>query len=313
MITETIPLWEGRKDVVLHTYLARHYPPAVPGPKEKLPAVLICPGGAYLFCSMGDEGDGVAMAFAAGGYQAFILEYTVASKAAGHDTKHPAQLLDLGKAVLTIRANAGRWHIDPERICLIGFSAGANLCGNYATQWHEPWFGGQLGVVPANLRPMAAILGYGLLDYCFQARQGESGADPGLPATNKVLFGTDAPTREQLEAASPCLHVSEHTPPIFMMHAVNDTLVPVTHSVRMFQALQEHGIPCEMHLFQGGEHGFGTGNTWPGAYRADRRKPCGAWVELAKTWLMGLVAPETRQPDVSCAQWFQGGMEPPEL
>lgn len=62
MIAETISLWEGRTNVVLHTHLAHHYPPLAPGPKEKLPAVLICPGGAYLFCSMGDEGDGEAMA-----------------------------------------------------------------------------------------------------------------------------------------------------------------------------------------------------------------------------------------------------------
>ena len=79
MITERIPLWEGRDDVALYTMLRHCTPnPMIPVEAEPLPAVIVCPGGAYMFCSMENEGDEVALSFAKAGYQTFILQYTVA-------------------------------------------------------------------------------------------------------------------------------------------------------------------------------------------------------------------------------------------
>ena len=90
MITKQIKLWEGRENVVLHTFLRHCNPnPLFPSEPEMLPAVVICPGGAYLFCASENEGDDVAMAFSAEGYQAFVLQYTVGSTCGAHDSVIP--------------------------------------------------------------------------------------------------------------------------------------------------------------------------------------------------------------------------------
>lgn len=137
MKIETIRLWEDREDVELTTFLTMP-DDFFPNPVKK-PAVIVCPGGAYMSCPRhGNEGDPVAMAFAMDGYQSFVLEYSVASKAPTPEkVLFPAQLLDFGKATLTIREHAEEWCVDVERISIIGFSAGAHLCGMLATTWNE--------------------------------------------------------------------------------------------------------------------------------------------------------------------------------
>lgn len=313
MITKRIPLWEGRDDVALYTFLAE-VDPMMPGEKEKLPAMIVCPGGAYMFCAMGSEGDAVAISFAAAGYQTFVLQYTVGSSCGENDAKYPAQLLDLGRAMLLIREHAQEWYVDVDRITIAGFSAGAHLCGTLATKWHEPLLSEHFGVDSACFKPMAAILGYGLMDYVYQEEYNATQPpNPVLREANVSFFGTAKPGRAQLEEVSPYLNVSEHTPPIFMMHAANDTMVPALHSIRMAQALAEHKIPYELHIFQKGEHGFATGAPMgASAYRADRHRACGAWMDLAKVWLLHLVAPETEEHDISSSDFFEeDNMAPP--
>lgn len=296
MITTHIPLWEGREDVVLHTMLRHCTPnPMFPTEPEALPAVVICPGGAYLFCSMENEGDDVAMAFSAAGYQVFILHYTAGSTCGANDPRHPAQILDLGKALLTIREHAEEWHVDPKRIALIGFSAGANLCGNMATQWHTPLLSEHFGVPSEYFRPMAVVLGYPITDFSLQMEYNATlPPNPMLMMGDEAFFGTRRPKQEQLDAASPARNVSEHTPPIFLFHAANDRLVPAKHSLKMAMALAEQGIPYEMHIFENGDHGFGVGYaTKEGPYRADKALSAHAWTDLAANWLMHQASPET--------------------
>lgn len=296
MILKQIPLWEGREDVVLHTYLRHCNPnPLFPAEQEMLPAVVICPGGAYLFCSTENEGDDVAMEFSAAGYQVFVLQYTVGTACGAYDSRHPAQLLDLGKAILTIRDHAVEWHVDTERIALIGFSAGANLCGNMATQWHTPLLSEYFGVPSHYFRPMAVVLGYPVADFSLQMEHNAAmPPNPMLMMGDEAFFGTRRPTQEQLDAVSPCRHVSENTPPIFLFHAANDSMVPVRQTLKMAAALAEHSIPFEVHIFEKGEHGFGVGNPYTvGPYRMDKRFSCHAWTQLAANWLLHQASPET--------------------
>jgi len=298
MIKEKIPLWEGRDDVFLHTMLREFAPnPMSPAETEDMPAVIVCPGGAYLFCSVALEGDTTALSFLNGGYQTFILEYTVGSRRP--DCKHPDQLFDLAKAMLLIRENAKKWHVDPERICLAGFSAGGNLAANMATMWHKPLLSQRFGVANELFRPMAVILGYALTDYVYQEEYNESLR----PATlmidaRQAVFGTKEPTRGQLEEMSPYLHVTEKTPPMFLVHAANDTLVPAVHSLKMAAALSQAGVEYELHIFKNGEHGFATGVPGhAGAYRQDKYMAISAWIDLALKWLMHHAAPETGEKD----------------
>ena len=312
MIMKQIPLWEGRDDVILHAFLDEG-DPMMPGPKEKLPAMMICPGGAYLFCSMSGEGYTTAMAFLAAGYQTFILQYTVGSSCGSNPSAYPAQLLDYARAVLLIREHAEEWLVDPERLCLTGFSAGAHLCATVATKWHEPLLSDHFGVAAEVFKPLAVILGYPLCDYAYQEEYNAGKpANPMLLAGNAAFFGTPAPSKEQLELLCPCLHVSANTPPIFMMHAASDTMVPALHSLKMAQALAKHKVPYELHIFQTGEHGFATGvPLGQAAYRKDQYKACAAWVSLAQNWLLRWVAPETAEHDISAADFFEADGAPP--
>ena len=301
MITERIPLWEGREDVALYTMLRKcEALPMQEDAAEALPAVIVCPGGAYLFCSVDLEGDTTALRFADRGYQTFILEYTVGSRCGDIDSRHPAQLLDLAKAILIIRQHAEEWHVDTERISLAGFSAGANLCANMAVHWHESFLADYFGVDSSVFKPLAVVLGYALIDYRYQEEY-LAEAIPNnsiMMAGNKTIFGTPTPSPEQCDELSPHNYVSEKTPPIFMVHAANDSLVPAVHSLKLAAALAEKGIEYELHIFKNGEHGFATGVPGGvGPYRSDRHMALSIWMDLCAKWLMGYVAPETAEHD----------------
>ena len=295
MFIEEMKLWTDREDVKLTTFLTM--PDAfIPNP-EKKPAVIVCPGGAYMSCPRhGAEGDPVAMSFAADGYQSFVLEYSVAENAPEGKALFPAQLIDFGKTFLTIRDHAEEWCIDVNRISIIGFSAGAHLCGMYATTWHENLLSETFGVESEVFKPLSAMLLYGIFDYRVQEEFRKGGNVPFLPNDlNKPVFGEIDPPRAQLEQYSPICHLSENTPPIFMAAAVDDGLVPSIQSVLMAKALHEKKIPYELHMFEYGDHGFSLGRNLFEGYREDKAHACAKWLPMAKTFLLHKVAPETTE------------------
>lgn len=289
-----LPLWMGREDVAITAYLAEE--PKMPGMRMlKRPAVVVVPGGGYLACSiMGGEGDETPAAFFTAGYQTFMLEYTVKMNAGDHPTAAPSALRDLGKAMMVIREHAEEWNVDPQRIAICGFSAGGHLCGMLATRWDDPILHGYFGIAPDVFRPQAAILCYPLTDYLEQKEL----PDEMGPLSNMALFGTEAPSPEQLLDQSPAHHISDKTPPIFLVHAMDDHLVTPLHTLNMVKACHEKGIPCEAHLFYQGGHGFGLGSDMAEPSRADRKCRCGQWFELALQWLSQQFAPDTKEQNV---------------
>ncbi|MCD7957033.1 MAG: alpha/beta hydrolase [Lachnospiraceae bacterium] len=291
MKIETIKLWEDRDDVELTTFLTMS-DSFISNPVPK-PAVIVCPGGAYMSCPRhGNEGDPVAMAFAMDGYQAFVLEYSVAERAPEGKTLFPAQLLDFGKAILTIREHAAEWYIDVNKISIIGFSAGAHLCGMLATTWHEPLLADHFHVEPEVFRPLSAMLIYGLFDYAFQNRSNQEKSGLSLDM-NTHVFGCPQPPLEEEEKYSPICHVSDNTPPVFLAAAIDDGMVPSIQSVRMAEKLHMTGVPYELHMFQYGDHGFSLGRNLFEPYREEKAHACAAWLPLAKTFLMHQISPET--------------------
>ncbi len=291
MQIETLPLWEGRDDVTLTTFLSAPDPFfAKPVPR---PAVVVCAGGAYMRCPRhGNEGDPVAMAFAMDGYQAFVLEYSVGDAAPADKKAFPSQLLDLGKALLTIRAHAKEWSVDVDKISIIGFSAGAHLCGMLATTWHEPLLSETFGVDSACFKPLTAMLLYGVLDYEMQVDFQLKNPNPFIPRddTNPV-FGGKPMTPELLQKYSPTHHVSPMTPPVFLAAAQDDMAVTPAQTLKMAQRLAENGVPCELHMFELGGHGFALGRNMTEPFREDMARACAAWLPLAKTFLMHHVDP----------------------
>lgn len=298
---QVINLREGRTDVTLTTYVLDDSPEMLNG--KLRPAVLICPGGAYLNCS-DREAEPIAMAFANMGYHAFVLRYGVYLEGesgmffpeAGMKVPvkehcvHPNPIRDIARAMLEIRAHAEEWRVDTERIAVCGFSAGAHNCAMYATNWHKPVISEYFGKDSALFRPAACILGYTLSDYIFMKESAGVSEDPvaaGLFAvSNTALLGTDAPDDAALIEVSPARNVTEHTPPTFLWATAEDSLVPVQHTLLMGKALADHKIPFEVHVFEHGPHGLATATQSSAMSRSNCIPDVARWIPLCDAWLV---------------------------
>lgn len=295
MITKTMNLYDDRQDVTLTTYVLSDSPELLNG--KKRPAVLVCPGGAYLDCS-DREGEPVALRFAAMGYHAFVLRYSTHSQGelafasldrdlpVDPNSVHPAPMRDIGKAFLTIRASADEWLVDMEKIALCGFSAGAHNCAMYAVYWQDSVISDFFGEAPDAFKPAAAILGYGSSDYHLMFEEMDDPFARRISEAARIaLLGTKAPTKEQLDAVSPVLHVTPHTPPTFLWATAADALVPVENTTRMATALARAGVAFEVHIFEEGQHGLSLAAPSTAGSLMELDGDVAKWVELAEAWL----------------------------
>jgi len=296
MHCETITLYEDRADVTLTTYVLDDSPELLDG--QPRGAVLICPGGAYLMCS-DREGEPVAMAFAAMGYHAFVLRYSVyhpepsdswltQSLAPKQECQFPQPMRDIGRAMVTIQAHADQWHVDTGKIALCGFSAGAHNCAMYAVSWDKPDIAGHLGVDASLLRPAACVLGYTLSDYVYM-KQVASAADPEalalFRASNTALLGVPDPGADLLARVSPARLVDDSTPPMYLWATSADALVPVQHTLLMAQGLADHAIPFEVHVFEDGPHGLSLATPASAGVVGEIDPDAAHWVPLCAAWL----------------------------
>jgi acetyl esterase/lipase len=295
MIHQTIPLYPDRGDVTLTTYVLADSPELLGG--QRRPAVLVCPGGAYLGCS-DREAEPVALRFAAMGYHAFVLRYSTYNEGAwgaapiGADlpvnprSVHPAPVRDIGRAFLAIRQGADEWRVDTDRIAICGFSAGAHNCAMYAVYWHDPLIGEFLGAEPAALRPAAAILCYGIHDYHLMFGAVTDPLAQALSDAASIAFlGVKTPAPELLDAVSPALHVSQQTPPTFLWATAADELVPAENTTRMATALAQARVPFEVHIFEAGAHGLSLADQSTADSLLHVDEDARQWVALAESWL----------------------------
>jgi|HigsolmetaAR203D_1030402.scaffolds.fasta_scaffold05593_2 acetyl esterase/lipase len=313
MLAEQIPVWSGGGDALLECYRLKGSPEL--SAIGRRPAAIICPGGAYLGTS-DREAEPVAMRFLAKGYHAFVLRYTTyygtldrtLQREGNPRSVYPQPLLDLAKAVTIVREHAEEWQVDPDQIVVVGFSAGGHLAASLGVHWQEPFLRERLSVDSERLRPNALVLGYALLDYLLMLEQyAQSAGQPaanGQPSVqgsalpqelemkmelwrkvNVAVFGTVEPTREQLVARSPVCHVGAHTPPTFLWHTAQDDLVDARHSLRFAMELAKHGIPYELHVFEGGPHGLSLGDETTAALDWHINPHAAGWLELAFGWL----------------------------
>ena len=303
----TLNLYPDRQDVTLTAYL-------LPDSREMLrggsrPAVVVCPGGGYFDCS-DKEGEPVALRFAAMGYHAFVLRYSVYAGVTGHplnpkkpvipDPRYaaPVQMRELGMALLAIRGRAKKWHVDPDRIAICGFSAGGHNCAMYATHWSKPVITEALGAPARDLRPNAMILGYAATDFLHDDKPGCSEIMRRLDhSMQTVICGRDPATEEDLRRVSPCLLVDGDTPPTFLWATSEDRGVSVRNSLRMADTLATQGIPFEMHIFERGHHGLALAGQASAGDTSDVNPDVAQWVPLAEAWLgkrFALPLPEPR-------------------
>lgn len=228
-------------------------------PEEKAigTAVIICPGGGYWGIAIAHEGADVARWLNSLGVTAFVLNYRLPHDGIMLD-KSVGPLQDAQKAVRVVRQHAKEWSIDPNRIGIMGFSAGGHLASTLSTHYNEKVYE---PVDATSARPDFSLLIYPVISM-------EEGITHLGSRVN--LLGSE-PSSDQIKRFSNELQVDGKTPPAFLVHSIDDGAVPVENSLGYAMALKKNHVPCELHIYQAGGHGYGLGRSknteslWPEA------------------------------------------------
>ena len=238
-------------------------------PQEKSTgaAVIICPGGGYWINAISHEGTDVARKFNEMGVAAFVLKYRIPNDATMIN-REIGPLQDAQQAIRMVRQRASEWKVKPNRIGIMGFSAGGHLASTAGTHFNNAVIENPGGV---SLRPDFLILIYPVIS--FQDSIGHIGS-------RDQLIGKK-PTAEKINFYSNELQVTKNTPPTFLVHASDDKGVKSENSIVFYQNLIKNKVPAEMHLYQGGGHGFGLNNKTTKDLWMDR---CEAWLSM-NDWL----------------------------
>jgi len=222
-------------------------------------AVIICPGGGYSVLVIQKEGFNIAAWFRDHGIAAFVLKYRLPSNVTMRD-KSIGPLQDAQQAIKLVREHAKEWHIDGDRIGIMGFSAGGHLAATAATHFGKALIANDNNT---SLRPDFSLLVYPVISMTDSL---------GHQGSRNNLLGKDA-SPEQIKLYSNELQVTEQTPPAFLIHAADDKVVDVDNSISYFEALRHHKIPAEMHVYPKGDHGFVL------------KIPIDDWMGLCMKWL----------------------------
>lgn len=226
-------------------------------PKESATgtAVLICPGGGYGALAFNHEGHAIAKWLNDNGIAGIVLKYRLPSDLIMKD-KSVGPLQDAQEAIRIIRRNAKNWNIDPDKVGVIGFSAGGHLASTLSTHYAEKVYELKDTI---SARPDFSLLIYPVITMDSSFTHAGS---------RRNLIGLN-PSEKEIIRFSNEKQVNEKTPPAFMVHSADDKTVPVKNSMVYYEALVKFGIPSELHVFQKGGHGYGmaggkdTQSSWP--------------------------------------------------
>jgi acetyl esterase/lipase len=225
--------------------------------------VIVLPGGGYAV-KAAHEAEPIALAMNALGFSAFIVDYRV------EPYRFPLPQADASRAVKHVRCHAGQYGIDPEKIAILGFSAGGHLAACTGVFWDKGDAASADPVERVSSRPDAMILCYPVIQL-FGGLQHEGSVEN--------LLGENASDEASRAARSPNLHVSAETAPAFLWHTADDEAVPVGNSIEMFSALRKKGVFSELHVFPHGNHGLGLASVDPQVSK---------WVELCGGFLRSI-------------------------
>jgi acetyl esterase/lipase len=223
-------------------------------------AVVVCPGGGYSGRALGHEGKEIADWLNERGVAAFVLRYRTVNESKIKPPLEPGPMLDVQRAIRTVRARAKDYGVAAERIGVWGFSAGGHLASTAATHFDDGTPDAADPIERVSCRPDFAILAYPVITM--------GGATHGGSKNN--LLGPN-PTPEKVEFYSNEKQVTRQTPPTFLFHTVEDKAVPIENSRLFKAACEKHGVPVELVEYEKGQHGVGLGTKtnlplveWPG-------------------------------------------------
>ncbi len=226
------------------------------GQEMSRPAVIVCPGGGYVYCSP-REGEPVALRYAAKGFHAFVLRYSV-----GHDAGDFAPWKEISWAIGYIRENAAQWNINPHQIVTCGFSAGG----------HVAFAAGLMG----EHKPNAMVLNYPAVTM------------PNMPGVNfmiKLLTGKEDVTDEDAAYVSLLNHVTKEAPPVFLAATAEDVLTGFG-ALPVAQKYAQLGLGYELHIFQHGPHGYSLADETSADGSSQMLNPSYAkWLDMSIDWL----------------------------
>ncbi|MBI2809706.1 MAG: alpha/beta hydrolase [Candidatus Melainabacteria bacterium] len=219
-------------------------------------AVVIFPGGGYWILAMDIEGTDVCDWLTARGVTCVLLKYRVPGNGlyprSGCYPKSPMALEDAQRTIRLVRSHAAEWQIDPNKIGVLGFSAGGHLVAATSTLFDKKLYKPVDAADKFSCRPDFAVALY-----------------PG-----HLLENTTA--HFQL---NPYIPITKRTPPTFIVQAENDPVDDVQNSLVYFAGLKKAGVPAEMHIYADGKHAFGLRRT---------KFPITRWPELAELWMKSI-------------------------
>lgn len=266
---KTVPLWGEQ----------------IPGPKSSEPgnipaltiyqapsdrangcAVVVCPGGGYSGRAVDHEGKQVADWLNQRGVHAFVLKYRTVNESKIAAPLHPGPMLDVQRAIRTVRSSARNYGIDPARVGVWGFSAGGHLASTAATHFDSGKADATDPIDKVSCRPDFAILAYPVITM---------DGPPTHAGSRRNLLGQN-PDPALAELMSNDKQVTAQTPPTFLFHTDEDKGVPVMNSILFFQALKKHNIPAELHVYERGKHGVGLATNDP---------VLGTWPDRLEAWM----------------------------
>ena len=262
---QTLPLWEGTpplqkamdlKEDVRQEGIIRIANVQTPTIEVYLPAkqiatgkaVVIFPGGGYGILAYDWEGTDFAKWLNAQGIAGIVVKYRLPISESLTDPKE-VPLLDAQRAIRLVRQNAASWNIDPAQVGVMGFSAGGHLASTLSTQYNHDVERPKDAVDGLSARPDFSILAYPVITF-------QDGAVHG--GSRKNLIGDNA-SAELKDRFSGELNVNAETPPTFLVHAQDDTGVPIENSLLYYTALHKHGVKASLHIYPAGGHGFAFG------------------------------------------------------
>lgn len=212
------------------------------GLQKVFPCVVLCPGGAYVFRSQRED-EPTVLRFLGAGMAVIKVEYSCGPEG-GH---YPTQLLQVSAAIAMVRRNAGKWHIDTEKIVVMGYSAGGHLAATVGTKWQEAFIRETLDMKYGENKVNGMILCYPVIT------SGEFTHEDSI----QFLLGEERyRIPEEREKVSLEKMVTGDTPKAFLWHTFEDDLVPVENTLKMADALRKQGIQFELHIYPQGPHGL---------------------------------------------------------